>query len=351
MRRWRALLLAVVAVLVAVAAVAVLRPGTPDRPERLVAAAWLPVWDQRAAGSLDSALDEGGLTEVSPTWATVRSDGTLALTPPPAEVVDRLAAAGDGVVVIPAVQNFADGQWQGEAVARVLADPVAAADHRRALVDVALANGWDGVDVDYEALPPTAGPSFTQFLAALRDDLHAHDLLLTVAVPARDAEETPGALAYSYQLIGQIADQVRVMTYDHSWSGSPPGPVAPTDWVEDVVAYAVERVPRHKLMLGVATYGYDWVADRGSNLQATDAVALAERVGAEPRWDPAADAWTFGYADAGQEHTVWFEDARSLAAKQDVAVASGLRGIAIWQLGGEDPHVWTSVAEATRGER
>ncbi|SNT06828.1 Glycosyl hydrolases family 18 [Geodermatophilus pulveris] len=338
----------VVAVLVAAAVTAVWRPWAPDRPERLVAAAWLPVWDQRAPASLGVALDEGGLTEVSPTWASVRPDGSLAVTPPAPEVLDRLAAE-DGVRVIPAVQNFADGAWQGEAVARLLADPVAAADHRRALVDLALAHGWDGVDVDYEGLPPLAGPVFTQFLRALREDLHAHGLQLSVAVPARDAEEVPHALAYSYRLIGQIADQVRLMTYDHAWSGSPAGPVAPTGWVEDVVDHAVRWVPRDKLMLGLATYGYDWVGDRGSTLQATDAVALADRVGAVPRWDDAAGACTFGYAEGGVQHTVWYEDARSLARKQQVAVTAGLRGIAIWQLGGEDPQVWTSVGTATRG--
>ncbi|WNV76049.1 glycosyl hydrolase family 18 protein [Geodermatophilus sp. DSM 44513] len=337
-----------VAVLVAAALTAVLRPWTPDPPDRLVAAAWLPVWDERAPASLAAALDEGGLTEVSPTWATVRPDGSLAVTPPPPEVRERLAAA-DGVQVIPAVQNYADGAWQGDAVARLLADPAAAEAHRRALVDLALTSGWDGVDVDYESLPPLAGPVFTQFLRALRDDLHAHGLQLTVAVPARDAEETPYALAYSYRLIGQIADQVRLMTYDHAWSGSPAGPVAPASWVEDVVAYAVQHVPRHKLMLGLATYGYDWVGDRGSTVQAVDALALADRVGARPRWDDAAAAWTFGYAEGGREHTVWFEDARSLARKQQLAVAAGLRGIAIWQLGGEDPQVWTSVSSATRG--
>jgi spore germination protein YaaH len=344
------LVLALLAVVVAGGAVAVLRPWAPDRTEALVAAAWLPVWDERAPASLDRALDEGGLSEVSPTWVTLRPDGTLEVTAPPREVLDRLA--DEGVRVIPAVQNFADGTWQGEAVARLLADPVAAAAHRRELVELALANDWDGVDIDYESLPATAGPQFTAFLEALRDDLHAHDLLLSVAVPARDRDETSYALAYSYQLIGRVADQVRVMTYDNAWSGSPPGPVAPTDWVRDVVDYAVERVPRDKLVLGMATYGYDWGgSDEGRGLQHVDAVALAERVGAEPRWDGEAAAWTFDYVEQGQQHTVWYEDARSLATKQQVAADAGLRGIAIWQLGGEDPRLWAAVAEATgRGE-
>jgi spore germination protein len=344
--RRRGPLVALVAVVLAAAAtVAVLRPWTPDRTEHIVAAAWLPVWDPRAPASLGTALDVGGVTEVSPTWVSVQPDGTLSTTPPPPDVLDRLAA-DDDVLVIPTVQNYADDEWQGEATARLLADPVAAAGHRRALVDLALTSGWDGIDVDYEALPPMAGPSFTHFLTGLRDDLHAHGLLLTVPVPARD-EEATDALAYSYRVIGEVADQVRLMTYDHSWSGSPPGPVAPTAWVQDVVAYAVDRVPREKLVLGMATYGYDWVGDRGITVQAADAVALAEDVGAEPRWDATAGAWTFGYVDGSEQHTVWFEDARSLAAKQEVAVTAGLRGIAVWQLGGEDPQVWEAVGEAT----
>ena len=334
-----------VAVVLLVVGAVVLRPRLfpPDRP--LVAAAWLPVWDERAPASLQSALDDGGVGEVSPTWATLALDGTLTLTPPSPEVLDRIGA--DGARLLPTVQNFADGRWQGQLVADLLADPVRAADHRTQLVQLAVANGWDGIDLDYEALPATAGPVYTDFLTALRDDLHAQGLELTVAVPARGSDEDPGTLAYSYQMVGGIADQVRLMTYDYHWSTSDAGPVAPVDWVQDVVDYAVERVPPEKLMLGLATYGYDWVGTEGRTVQATDAVALADEVGAEPRWDDEAAAWTFSYEQDGEQHTVWYEDARSLERKQQIAVDAGLRGVAIWSLGGEDPQVWTSVAAAT----
>jgi spore germination protein len=334
---------AVATVLLLVAGVVVLRPRISAPPPPLVAAAWLPVWDERAPASLRTALAEGGLTEVSPTWATLALDGSLVTTPPPAEVLGRLTGE---VRLLPTVQNFADGAWQGQLVADLLADPARADAHRAALVDLALANDWDGVDVDYEALPSTAGPQYTAFLTVLRDDLHAEGLELTVAVPARSSDEDPGTLAYSYQLVGRIADQVRVMTYDHSWSTSEAGPVAPAGWVRDVVDYAVERVPREKLMLGLPTYGYDWVGTQGVNLSATDAVALAAEVGAEPTWDDGAAAWTFRYERDGDQHTVWYEDARSLERKQQIALDERLRGVAIWSLGGEDPQVWTSVATA-----
>jgi len=344
-RRWTYAAGVAVVALLAVVAALVLPGRIADREQPLVAAAWLPVWDERSAASLRPALDVGGVTEVSPTWATVDLDGQLVVTPPPAAVLDRVAAAG--ARLLPTVQNFADGAWQGELIAELLRDPDRADTHRQALVDLAVANEWDGIDIDYETLPPTAGPEFIDFLTALRADLDEHGLELTVAVPARADDSDPGTLAYSYQLLGDVADQVRVMTYDHAWSGSEAGPVAPLDWVDSVIDYAVERVPREKLMLGLPTYGYDWVGTRGEVVSAADAVVLADEVGAEPVWDDAAASWTFSYLQDGVQHTVWYEDARSLRAAQTLALDAGLRGVAIWQLGGEDPQVWPTLSTAT----
>lgn len=335
------------AVVLAVTAALTLPGRHADRDRTLVAAAWLPVWDERSAESLPPALDVGGVSEVSPTWATVDLDGELVLTPPTAEVLARLEDAG--ARLLPTVQNYADGTWQGELIADLLADPERAGAHREALVDLALAEGWDGIDIDYEALPPTAGPQFIDFLTALGADLDEHGLELTVAVPARAGDDYPGTLAYSYELLGEVADQVRVMTYDHSWSGSAAGPVAPLDWVSSVIDYAVERVPADKLMLGLPTYGYDWVGTRGVAIHTADTVALADEVGAEPVWDETAASWTFGYERDGEQHTVWYEDARSLRAAQELARDAGLRGVAIWQLGGEDPEVWPTLASVTGG--
>jgi spore germination protein len=337
---------AVAAVLGVAAAFVVLRPMVFPEPKPLVAAAWLPTADPRAVGSLPTALDSG-VSEVSPTLASITADGGVTVREAPVEVQELLDRPD--VRVVPTVQNYLDGAWQGDLVAGLLVDPARADAHREQLVRAAVENGWDGLDVDYESLPPTAGPAFTDFLTELRDDLHAEDMTLTVAVPARVSDQDRWGLAYSYQVLGEVADQVRLMTYDHSWAGSEAGPVAPLGWVQDVIEYAQHRVPDDKLMLGLATYGYDWVGAKGTNLQATNAVELAGRVGATPEWDARSAAWTFSYQQDGQQHTVWYEDGRSLAAKQQLAVDEGLRGVAIWALGGEDPEVWTSVAAATRG--
>ncbi|MGY1844768.1 glycosyl hydrolase family 18 protein [Modestobacter sp. SYSU DS0875] len=344
-------LIAVAAALAALTLLAVLLPGDsqPTAPRRghpdFVAAAYLPLWDDRSWASVRSAVELGGVTEVSPTWATLQPGGRLEVTPPTPRMSSLLDR--DDVLVVPTVQNHRDGEWQGQLVADVLGDPQLSAAHRQALVDAAREHGFDGIDIDYEDLPAPAGPLLVEFLAALREELHAHGLQLSVAVPAQAADPAPGTSAFDYRQLGTVTDQVRVMAYDHAWHGSEPGPVAPLEWVRSVARYAAATIPPEKVMLGLGTYGYDWAGGAGTALQATDAVALAERVGAEPWWDDHTATAGFDYRADGDEHTVWFEDARSLAVKQAVAVDAGLRGVAIWRLGGEDPQLWTAVGEAT----
>jgi spore germination protein YaaH len=313
----------------------------------LVAAAYLPEWDGASTASLDTAAQHG-LSEVSPVWATVDKDGSLALITPPA--TEAAALQQPGLRVIPTIQNLAAGQWQGTAVADLLGNPAASARHVQAIVRAAVSGHWAGVDIDYEELPPMAGQAFTSFLSNLRDQLHAHHMVLSVAMPARTEDEGAAeTLAYPYPLVGRIADEFRVMAYDYSWSTSRPGPVAPLPWVQSVVTYAVARVPRDKLMLGLATYGYDWVGRSGADIGGGDAARLADRQGIRPRWDSSAAASTFTYKKAGRRHTVWYEDSRSIAAKENVAASNGLRGVALWRLGGEDPQIWTTVAAAATG--
>jgi spore germination protein YaaH len=342
------LLTAAAATVVVVAVAAALHsPLVPWNRSALVAAAYLPEWDERSAASLTSALAHG-VHEISPVWATVQPDGSLVQPDrPPAETS---ALAAPGVRLVPTIQDLYQGDWAGGMVSDVLTDAGTAARHVDAIVQAARHGGWAGVDVDYEQLPPTAGPAFTAFLTALADRLHRSGMVLSVDVPARaDDSGAEGGLAYSYQVIGSIADEVRVMAYDHSWSTGPAGPIAPLPWVEAVVGYAVARVPGSKLVLGLATYGYDWGAGPGASLGAADAVRLAQQNGSRVHWDDRAAAAWFTYEQAGHRHTVWYEDARALARKQQVAVDHGLRGVTIWRLGGEDPQIWSRVAAATEG--
>ena len=71
------------------------------------------------------------------------------------------------------------------------------------------------------------------------------------------------------------------------------------------------------------------------------AVTIAADHYAAIRFDEAAQSPWFRYVDdSGQEHEVWFEDARSIRAKLDLARTYGLRGVSYWNLMRPFPQNW-----------
>jgi len=73
-------------------------------------------------------------------------------------------------------------------------------------------------------------------------------------------------------------------------------------------------------------YGYDWPKTGGipRTLAYDQAIALAQRTGATIRYDEEAQAPTFEYTENGLRHIVWFENARSFAAKLRLVRELGL---------------------------
>jgi spore germination protein len=310
---------------------------------RLVVAGYLPI-SNSAAVSLGVAHQHRQLAEVSPVLYTVDPSGAVPPTTKPDRVVDQ--ARGWQMSILPVIQNLRGGGWDGATIAAILNDQQRRAHHIQAIMDMVHGSqDWNGVDIDYEQLDAADSGAYMAFLRLLATELHHRHKLLAVAVPAKTAEsaDDPQSQAYPYDQISSVADEVRVMAYDHAWEESPPGSVAPTSWVQQVLNYAVRSVPRSKLMLGIAAYGYDWADGRGRPLGATSAAALAAQHRATVSWDEtSASAW-FRYTSRGTVHTVWFENARAMASKEQLAREAGARGVTIWKLGDEDPAFWTST--------
>src|SRR5581483_195793 len=121
---------------------------------------------------------------------------------------------------------------------------------------------FDGIDIDYEAVPAASRDDFTAFLTTLAEKLHAAGKLLSVTVHAKTSDRPTwaGPGAEDWPAIGRVADTVKIMCYDYSWKGSPPGPIAPLDWIDAVATYAQSAIPNDKIMIGLPWYGYNWSA-------------------------------------------------------------------------------------------
>ncbi len=228
-------------------------------------------------------------------------------------------------------------------------------DDQRELIETILRTvdrkGYQGVDVDFEYVRAEDAERYAAFLARLRRGLAPRGLPLIAALAPKTLADQPGRLyeGIDYHLIAQSVDFALLMTYEWGNLTSPPMAVAPLPQVRRVVEYALTEFYPNQLYLGIPNYGYNWTLpfrenSRAQSLNNVEAVRLAWNRRAAIRYDEQAQSPWFRYVDdRGGEHEVWFEDARSIQSKLNLAFDYGLYGVGIWNLDRPFPQGWAVV--------
>ncbi|MDP4142882.1 MAG: glycosyl hydrolase family 18 protein [Bacillota bacterium] len=208
-------------------------------------------------------------------------------------------------------------------------------------------NSYKGVNVDLEGVYYYDRSYFTTFMSELYSALHSQGFTVTISVPAKTYDSTTDGWngAFDYAALANYSDQMVLMAYDEHYAGGSPGPIASIGWVQNVVNYAVTVIPKNKILLGVAAYGYDWTSAGNAKAYSISQIYnLATTYGATIQWDSTSQCPYFYYTDStGVQHTVWFENSTSLAYKLDVVNSSNIAGIGIWRLGLENSDYWTTI--------
>lgn len=208
------------------------------------------------------------------------------------------------------------------------------------VINTMKAKNYFGLDVDFEYIYPADREKYMNFLRKVSARIKPLGYQLSVAVAPKPSAEKKGILyeAHDYPTIGAIADHVIIMTYEWGYTAGPAMAVAPLNEVKKILDYAVTAIPRKKILMGIPNYGYDWTlpfvpGTTARTLSNVGAVDLAKTVRAAIQYDPVSQAPFFRYYDANRkQHEVWFEDARSIAAKLRLVNQYGLGGVSYWTI-------------------
>jgi spore germination protein YaaH len=366
---------------------------------------WIPYW-RSATGTADVLPNLSKLTEVSPFVLTLKTDGTLfdagGLNQEP--WVSFIAAAhAQKVRVVPTVMS-----GSGDAIHVLLSDAKKRAALEDEIVTFVKDNNFDGIDIDFEGKKAETSTYFAAFLKELYKKMGKKWVYCTIeartpissrytSVPPADA----GVYANDFVAINKYCDRVQIMAYDQGTidlllnksRAAPYIPVSDPSWVEKVLELTAQTIDKKKLILGIATYGYEysvtplteygyrydreWAFNPGYATQlaaqlgiapvrnaagelsfiyksttATDkAVALASKLGSvaingmSNNVAPASAVYS-QQAIAGSMqppfNILWWSDAQAIADKIALAKKMGIRGVALFKLdGGQDPLMWS----------
>lgn len=279
---------------------------------------------------------------LAPFWYTVKADGSIETRYGGYQYEVDSFAKNHNIKVMPLINNSQENNM-------ILIDPDTRKKAVNSIVDLVDKYDYDGVNIDFEFIPPWTRNGYTSFIKDLSTKLRKLNKMTTIAVfPKIDVPiELQGA--YDYSALAPLVDRMVIMTYDNHWSDGPAGPIAPINWVEKNIRYALEYLPPGKLMLGVANYGYDWSGGYGNSISAKKALQIANQKGVQTGWHDTYQTPYFYYTDEnGKKHEVWFESSNSLAFKLDLVNKYNLRGIGIWRLGNANSKFWENIKNKIR---
>lgn len=314
----------------------------------LFAGTWLVPWDYDLKRPEDLACFE----ELNPFVFAFDQAGRPKLLDA-ALLSKSLAARPPGTKIVPVIVNdIVDSRGRMreaksvELLTRLLNTDKLVDAHVAALMRDVWRDEFDGLEIDYERIPPQLYPRFDYFLQRLGAELKKRGKYLAVDVEPAPIVKRSGPGAQWWPRFARHADVLKLMVYYETGSFSEaPGPGASIPWARSVAAKALESVPKDRLMLVFSLAGTDWRLPYSRRDESRQVKRLHYRqvrdllpaAADAPVYDESLGAPHFLYEDpSGAGHEVWYEDERSLSEKLRLAADLGVRA-GVWYLGKASP--------------
>ncbi len=308
-------------------------------PYVLKESGWIPNWGfDLGLESLENNL--GIIDTALPVLYTVDKSGdVVSRGVSEAKIKELLSFCRENnIKVLPTI-----GSYDFESTASAFKDEAAYQRQVEKIIAEVVKYNFDGIDLDYEMVNSSYRENYLNFIKKLSEELDEIGKISSVTVFAKwedadykDHQETRAVQDYSE--IAKYADEVRIMAYDYTLQSSQiPGPIAPIDWVKEVLDYATEKIPEEKIWLGIHLYGYQWSSDRTIAFTYTTALsAIVNDPDIEYVYkEDIGETYSVFSCDNGYTCKAYFQSPDGVESRRTLAKEYEIAGISYWRLGGE----------------
>lgn len=292
-----------------------------------------------------------GLNVISPTWMSLAdSEGNINK-----KLISKNYtkwAKGRGYEVWPLISN----DFKPDRTSEFLKSTAARQHFIEQLVDISIANNFDGINIDFENVYLEDKDRLSQFVAELSQQLRQNDITVSMDVTVIGGSDN-WSRCYDRKVLGEYLDYLMIMAYDQYWAASPvSGPVAAYDWVSKKMDEITDIVPAHKVVLGMPTYMRLWketpslekanaMKAKSETLSMNRLVRLMDTNDFNFIWDEAGQHYYIGYIKDNVLVKIWVENGKSIRAKTAYARENNLAGVATWRRGFETQDIWGIIEE------
>lgn len=324
-------------------------PGKIDSPSKITSSqkelvGFYAEWwgtDTSSFNSLSKNTDV--IKTIAPFWTTLEEDAT---------VTDRGGNDHDSVIKFAHQNNVSvlllvnNAKKTGDIspIHKILSSPslrTKAIDNLEAYIKK---YNLDGINVDFEMVDAQDRDNLSSFMQEISSRLKPQGYIISIDVFPKQDESNDVSIAYDYAQLAKYADKIMIMTYDNHGTWSKAGPIADINWVENNLKYALNFIPKNKVYIGIAAYGYDWSSKGVESLEYEAIMNLVQQFNSSVVFDKTSKSPYFDYTGTdGISHQVWYENNESLKYKLDLVNKYDIAGAAMWKLGEEDPNSWKTL--------
>ncbi|MBE6072459.1 MAG: glycosyl hydrolase [Clostridium butyricum] len=217
-------------------------------------------------------------------------------------------------------------QKDTEILKEKLKDELSRSSHIDEIINLALSNNFDGIEIDYEQIKKDIPlwQDYIMFIDELYNKANENNLKLRIilepSIPIEELEFIEGPVYV-------------IMCYNLHTASSAPGEKANVNFINDLMN-KMEKIPGEK-NYAIATGGFDWeIGGKGKAISEKDAKELLKEYDTERRRDQNSKCVVFNYTDENNiKHEVWYADNVTLNVWMEAIHKRGY-SISIWKLGG-----------------
>jgi spore germination protein len=222
-------------------------------------------------------------------------------------------------------------------------------------VNIMKQKGYLGINVVFNFLNENNQSLYLNFVQKISEQLQQEGLLFfaTINYSIQERNNSISVEEIDYSKFSMYANGLIFLKFVWGTNYGPPSPVSNINNIRAIIDYATSIVSEDKIAIGNPILGYDWqlpyVPNRSfaTSMSIDSALSLAYETGAIIQFDGNSQTPYFYYNQiyfgAPVQHIVWFIDARSINALDDVIQEYSLNGSGIWNIMNYYPQLWTTL--------
>jgi spore germination protein len=213
--------------------------------------------------------------------------------------------------------------------------------------------GYLGLNMVINYLNENSQSLYLNFVQKISERLQQEGLLFfaTINYSIQERDNKISVEEVDYSKLSMYVNGLIFLKFVWGTNYGPPSPVSNINNIRAIIDYATSIVSEDKIAVGKPILGYDWqlpyVPNRSfaTSMSIDSALSLAYETGAIIQFDEDSQTPYFYYNQiyfgAPVQHIVWFIDARSIDALDNVILEYSLNGSGIWNIMNYYPQLWT----------